>query len=138
MICVYGCDNGGQCVYPNNCTCAGGWEGPICTTPVCNPECLNNGVCIYNTALLTAMCGCIDSWVGSQCEIKSVFENTFVIMLCACMVICISSVQLFATVLREASAQMATHPVTAKQESIVWLVRLIYCLAGKTNLLAGW
>ena len=84
------------------------------------------------------MCGCIDSWVGSQCEIKSVFENTFVIMLCACMVICISSVQLFATVLREASAQMATHPVTAKQESIVWLVRLIYCLAGKTNLLAGW
>lgn len=39
------CPNNGNCTRPDTCTCARGWTGPDCTTPICAQECMNGGVC---------------------------------------------------------------------------------------------
>jgi hypothetical protein len=44
------------------CICHPGWSGPSCTTPVCDPGCVN-GVCTQPNA-----CVCSPSWIGPVCS----------------------------------------------------------------------
>ena len=34
-ICLKPCENGGECVGPNQCSCAAGWEGQTCDQRKC-------------------------------------------------------------------------------------------------------
>jgi hypothetical protein len=50
---VYACYNGASCIGPDSCTCADGWDGFDCNTPVCRhlqpsgrvSACENEGLC---------------------------------------------------------------------------------------------
>jgi hypothetical protein len=50
---VYVCANSGACIAPDTCTCADGWSGFDCQTPLCRhlqpsgavSACQNGGVC---------------------------------------------------------------------------------------------
>jgi hypothetical protein len=57
---IYSCHNRGSCIFPDRCTCADGWAGFDCQTPLCRHKqtdpflgdmniasCLNGGVCSW-------------------------------------------------------------------------------------------
>ncbi|XP_019648028.1 PREDICTED: SCO-spondin-like [Branchiostoma belcheri] len=63
-ICSQGCNNGGSCVGPNTCDCAGtGYTGDTCHTPVCSSGCQNGGLCEKPN-----ICTCPAGWSGNSCQ----------------------------------------------------------------------
>ncbi|KAF5299346.1 hypothetical protein FQA39_LY02519 [Lamprigera yunnana] len=84
------CKNGGTCVETNGnyrCNCLQGFigkliltflnlTGPNCeqevtVSPLCTPNpCMNNGVCVVNTATSRTQCNCLSGFTGLQCEVN--------------------------------------------------------------------
>ena len=66
-MCSQICENGGNCVGPDTCSCAPNWSGYDCATPTCPSDC---------DAYLTLCvgpdtCVCIPGYVGSDCQIPT-------------------------------------------------------------------
>lgn len=60
------CENGGSSDN-GHCSCPDGFVGKHCETPVCTPQCLNNGVCTGRDG--KAVCVCSEGrFTGKQCE----------------------------------------------------------------------
>jgi len=69
------CLHGGSCLNNAvdntkfNCTCAPGWSGPLCFTPLngcaSNP-CLNGGTCTNGTGQMS--CQCLANYTGEYCQ----------------------------------------------------------------------
>ena len=60
--CSMTCENGGNCTGPERCTCAHGWSGPDCTTPVCaGLRCDARQICVGPDE-----CGCIPGYAKSS------------------------------------------------------------------------
>jgi hypothetical protein len=64
--CPFGCGNG-TCRSNNQCVCASGWGGSMCTIPLCGSEppgqCANKGRCVQ-----PGVCSCARFWTGPTCE----------------------------------------------------------------------
>ncbi|VDI36569.1 Hypothetical predicted protein [Mytilus galloprovincialis] len=61
------CENGGSS-DDGHCSCRDGFVGKHCETPVCTPQCVNNGVCTGRDG--KAVCVCSEGrFTGKQCEI---------------------------------------------------------------------
>jgi hypothetical protein len=96
---LYACAHSGACVAPDVCTCADGWSGPDCTTPLCRhvgpsnevtSGCANGGVCAGKD-----VCACatvpsllwqvhpaaprsvVTGWAGSNCTKPICAQGTF-------------------------------------------------------------
>ncbi|KAB0800392.1 hypothetical protein PPYR_06132 [Photinus pyralis] len=73
------CKNGATCIEINGnyrCSCAPGYVGVNCEqeviiSPLCTPNpCLNNGMCVVNTAISRAQCNCLPGFTGALCEVN--------------------------------------------------------------------
>ena len=94
---VYACANGGSCLGPDYCSCADGYEGFDCSTPLCRhlqptgvvTSCLHGGVCVSRDT-----CKCIQvqsilwkvypdqsraltGWTGSDCSMPMCSQGYF-------------------------------------------------------------
>jgi len=94
---VYRCFNGGSCLAPDVCTCADGYEGDDCNTPLCRhrqvdgavSSCLNGGICSLKDS-----CDCIQTdsvlwqvhpltsrgstgWTGSDCSMPICIQGYY-------------------------------------------------------------
>jgi DNA-binding beta-propeller fold protein YncE len=94
---IYACANGGSCIGPDTCTCADGWGGFDCRTPVCRhlqpsgvvSGCANGGICAARDD-----CRCIVSesflwrsfpgtprgltgWAGTDCSMPTCVQGYF-------------------------------------------------------------
>ncbi|MFA5623628.1 MAG: hypothetical protein WC966_01035 [Bradymonadales bacterium] len=61
-FCAEDCQNGGTCSAPCICTCATGWSGETCATPVCSPPCKSGEHCAVPN-----IC-CPLNWTGADCK----------------------------------------------------------------------
>ncbi|XP_062579007.1 fibropellin-1-like [Saccostrea cucullata] len=59
------CDNGGSLI-DNSCVCLDGFIGTHCETPVCKPDCQNNGHCAARDG--KPICVCPENFGGDQCQ----------------------------------------------------------------------
>ncbi|XP_078687333.1 von Willebrand factor-like [Branchiostoma floridae x Branchiostoma belcheri] len=62
VLCLPGCVHG-DCIGMNTCLCHDGYHGYTCENALCNPECMNGGVC---TA--PYQCECQTGYKGDRCQ----------------------------------------------------------------------
>ncbi|XP_066294936.1 mucin-2-like isoform X2 [Branchiostoma lanceolatum] len=62
VLCLPGCVHG-DCIGMNTCLCHEGYHGYTCENALCNPECMNGGVC---TA--PYQCECPSGFKGDRCQ----------------------------------------------------------------------
>ncbi|XP_035684622.1 mucin-2-like isoform X2 [Branchiostoma floridae] len=62
VLCMPSCVNG-DCIGANTCLCHEGYHGYTCENALCNPECMNGGVC---TA--PYQCECPSGYKGDRCQ----------------------------------------------------------------------
>ncbi|XP_078605221.1 uncharacterized protein LOC144878481 isoform X3 [Branchiostoma floridae x Branchiostoma japonicum] len=62
VLCLPSCVNG-DCIGANTCLCHEGYHGYTCENALCNPECMNGGVC---TA--PYQCECPSGYKGDRCQ----------------------------------------------------------------------
>ncbi|KAL0489149.1 hypothetical protein AKO1_013870, partial [Acrasis kona] len=66
------CTNDVTCIYPaycndqNTCSCSSGWDGPDCTTPLCDEI---GGCGVFGTCAYPNTCYCDNGYSGRNCEI---------------------------------------------------------------------
>ena len=70
-LCAEPCQNGGTCTFEGECYCPNGWDGPVCSIPVCpigdnRQTCSGNGACIQRRGIKgSTMCDCNVDFQGS-------------------------------------------------------------------------
>ncbi|KAK4831842.1 hypothetical protein QYF61_019600 [Mycteria americana] len=61
--CHQPCRNGGKCTGKNKCKCSKGYQGDLCSKPVCEPGCG-----LYGTCAEPNRCQCKEGWHGRHCN----------------------------------------------------------------------
>jgi hypothetical protein len=94
---IYECHNGGSCIAPDTCTCADGWGGYDCDTPLCRhrqadgsvSSCANGGVCtnrddchcIQTLSLLSTVHEFLPrgltGWSGTDCSMPMCIQGYY-------------------------------------------------------------
>ncbi|CAH1271803.1 MUC5AC [Branchiostoma lanceolatum] len=62
VLCLPGCVHG-DCIGMNTCLCHEGYHGYTCENALCNPECMNGGVCTT-----PYRCECPSGFKGDRCQ----------------------------------------------------------------------
>uniref|UniRef100_A0A9L0K1G0 WNT inhibitory factor 1 n=1 Tax=Equus asinus TaxID=9793 RepID=A0A9L0K1G0_EQUAS len=61
--CPQPCRNGGKCIGKSKCKCPKGYQGDLCSKPVCEPGCGTHGTCHEPNN-----CQCQEGWHGRHCN----------------------------------------------------------------------
>ncbi len=63
--CSFVCENGGQCIGPDQCKCFNGWNGLDCTKPICETNlCGKRQLCVAPET-----CSCLPGFRGPDCTV---------------------------------------------------------------------
>ena len=86
--CVQDCENEGNCIAPDSCSCPPQWTGQYCETcrdckstsnakhttlfniASCSQPCENGGTCIGPNE-----CSCLPQWMGNRCQTRKWHYN---------------------------------------------------------------